>query len=67
MDSALDLYAAANTYPEEGKVLARITQEAAIRFALKKAAKTELKTLLAFAHALGYLDDELYDVLTHNV
>jgi len=63
MHNALDLYAAANTYPEEGAVLARLTQEAAVRYAQNKATKTELRTLLAFAHALAYLDDDLYEQL----
>lgn len=63
MNQALDLYAAANTYPEEGATLARLTQEAAVRYAHGIATVTEIRTLLAFAHALGYLDTELYDAL----
>ena len=60
---ALDIYSAANTYPAEGAVLARMTQQTAVRYAQGKATKTELKTLLAFAHALGYLTSDLYTLL----
>jgi hypothetical protein len=60
---ALDVYAAANLYPDEGWTLARMTQEAAVRYAQEASNAAEIKTLLAFAHALGYLENDVYEAL----
>jgi hypothetical protein len=63
LESLIDIYSAANTYPEEGRVLAQVTQRAAIRYAQGRGTRAEMLVLLAFANALGYLDDELYRAL----